>query len=168
MFTNHYEKAIGHWLIDNKVRYVEVDEKKRAAFGRAKVKSFDYLVYPPNQPPIVAEIKGKKFEGASLAGLKGLECWVTLDDIEGLGNWQKVFGHGYCAAFIFVYWLEGVDVDCDGRSVYFYDGRNYVFFAVRLEDYIAEMKIRSPKWQTVTLSADGFRKYAVQLQSLFV
>ena len=42
---NHYERAFGNWLIDNKIKYIAVDEEKRTAFGRSKVKSFDYFLY---------------------------------------------------------------------------------------------------------------------------
>ncbi len=81
---NHYEKAFGNWLIDNQVQYITVDEQKRAAMGQSKIKSFDYLLYPPNHPIIITEIKGRKFKGTSFAKLAGFECWVTADDIEGL------------------------------------------------------------------------------------
>ena len=98
---NHYERAFGNWLIDNRVQYIAVDEQKRAALGRAKFKSFDYLLYPRHQPIIVAEVKGRSFKGASFAGLTGFECWVGADDIEGLSRWQQVFGSTHIAAFVF-------------------------------------------------------------------
>jgi len=165
---NHYELAFGNWLIDNHVQYISVDEGKRAAFGRGKIKSFDYLLYPPNQKPIVAEIKGRKFKGNSFANLSGFECWVTMDDIDGLTAWKKVFGHSHISAFVFVYKIENVDVDFDGRETYYFDEGRYIFFVVRLEDYCSNMTIRSPKWRTVTLPADKFRKFAIQTQNLLL
>lgn len=165
---NHYERAFGNWLIDNHVHYVAVDERKRAALNRSKVKSFDYLLYPPNQNIIVAEIKGRAFKGTSFAKLAGFECWVTTDDIEGLSQWQQTFGATHTAAFVFVYRIEKIDVDFDGREVYEYNGARYIFFAVRLEDYCAFMKQRSLKWKTVTLPADKFRGCAIQMQNLLL
>ena len=165
---NHYEQAFGNWLIDNRVRYIAVDEQKRAAFGRSKIKSFDYLLYPPNQKVIVAEVKGRAFKGNSFAGLAGFECWVTTDDIISLTNWQQVFGPTHVAAFVFAYRIEKIDVDFDGREVYEFDGNRYIFFSIRLDDYCNFMKRRSPKWKTVTLPADKFRKCAVQMQNLLL
>jgi len=163
---NHYERAFGNWLIDNHVQYIAVDEKKRAALGRSKIKSFDYLLYPRNQQIIVAEVKGRSFKGTSFAKLAGFECWVTTDDIDGLAMWQEVFGRGHLAVFIFAYKIEKIDVDFDGRDVYDFGGGRYVFFAVKLDDYRKFMTVRSPKWQTITLPADKFRQCAVQMQEL--
>ncbi len=163
---NHYERAFGNWLIDNQVQYIVVDEQKRAALGRSKVKSFDYLLYPPNQQIIIAEVKGRKFKGTSFAKLTGFECWVTAADVAGLARWQEVFGQSHVAAFIFAYRIENIDVDFDGREIYEFKGRTYIFFCIRLDDYRNFMTVRSPKWQTVTLPADKFRRCAVQMQKI--
>jgi hypothetical protein len=163
---NHYEKAFGNWLIDNHVQYLAVDEQKRAAFGRSKIKSFDYLLYPQNQSIIVAEIKGRSFKCTSFAKMTGFECWVTTEDVDGLTRWQDLFGAGHTAAFVFAYNIENVDVDFDGREIYDYDRKRYIFFCVRLDDYKKYMTQRSPKWKTVTLPADKFRQCAVQMQNV--
>ena len=163
---NHYERAFENWLIDNRIQYIAVDDQKRAAFGRSKIKSFDFLLYPRNQQIIIAEVKGRKFKGTSFAKLTGFECWVTTEDIAGLAKWQEVFGTAHLTIFVFAYRIENIDVDFDGRDTYEFDANRYVFFAVKLDDYRRFMKRRSPKWQTVTLPADKFRKCAIQMQSL--
>jgi hypothetical protein len=165
---NHYEKAFGNWLIDNRIRYIAVDEQKRAALGKSNIKSFDYLIYPPAEPVIIAEIKGRTFKGASLAKLTGFECWVTTDDIEGLANWQRIFGPAHQAAFIFAYKLEKIDIDLDGRGAYEFGNDRYLFFCIKLDDYCKFMKSRSPKWRTVTLPVDKFRNCAVQMQDILL
>lgn len=164
---NNYERAFANWLIDNRVRYIAVDEKKRAVFGRTNLKSFDFLL-TLNSQQIIAEVKGRKFKGTSFAKLTGFECWVTADDIDGLLRWQEVFGDGHIAAFIFAYKIEKIYVDFDGREVYDFGNDKYIFFCIKLDDYRSCMKLRSPKWRTVTLPADKFRKYAVQMQNLVV
>jgi hypothetical protein len=164
--SNHYELAFRNWLIDNRVQHIKVDEQKRAAFGRAKIKSFDFLLYPRNRQTIIAEIKGRKFKGVTLARLTGLECWVTMDDVTGLVKWQEVFGEGHTGVFVFAYRIENIDVDFDGRDFYDFDSDRYIFFAVKLDDYRSFMMVRSPKWQTVTLPADKFRQCAVQMRQL--
>jgi len=165
---NHYERAFENWLIDNGIQYITVDEQKRATFARSKIKTFDFLLYPPDGQIIITEVKGRLFKGTSLAKLTGLECWVTTEDVDGLTKWQQVFGPGHQAIFVFAYKMENIDVDFDGRDVFHFARNRYVFFCVKLDDYRKFMKRRSPKWQTITLPADKFRQCAVQLQALLL
>ena len=173
---NEYEQAFESWLIDSRVQYVTVDQQKRRIFARNRIKSFDFLLYPAGfTPVIIAEVKGRKFKGTTLKNLTGLQCWVTMEDVQGLIRWEQVFGSekpghvtdaGYQAWFIFAYEFENVDVETDGRAVYDYRNRRYIFFAVRLDDYREFMTMRSPKWRTVTLPAAKFREYAVPASQL--
>lgn len=165
---NHYERAFENWLIDNKIKYLSIDEHERKTSGSAKVKNFDFLLYPPNQQVIIAEVKGRKFKGTTFEKMTGFECWVTADDVDGLIRWQGTFGESYTAAFVFAYKIDNIDVDFDGRDTYDVDGSTYIFFAVKLDDYQKYMKRRSPKWETVTLPAENFRQCAVQMQNLLV
>ena len=165
---NHYERAFENWLIDNHFKYVKVDEHKKAVFGKSKIKSFDFLLYPPNGQIIITEVKGRIFKGTSLAKLTNLECWVTTDDVDGLFQWRKVFGANHQAIYVFVYKIEKIDVDYDGREVFCYDANRYVFFCIRMDDYRHFMKQRSPRWQTVTLPADKFRKCVFEINDLLL
>ena len=167
-FPNHYERAFENWLIDNRIPYDAVDEHKRAAFGHDDVKSFDFLLYPGKGRTIIAEVKGRKFKGTSMAKLAGFECWVTAEDVEGLTRWQQVFGAGHQAIFVFAYKIENIDVDFDGRDTFDFDENKYLFFCVKLDDYRKFMKRRSPKWQTVTLPADKFRDCAVHISEFLL
>jgi len=157
-FPNQYERAFEKWLIDNHIQYIPVDDRKKAAFARCKIKSFDFLLYPRSGRAIIAEVKGRKFKGTSLAKLAGLECWVTAEDVDGLARWQQIFGPGHQAVFVFAYGTENIDVDFDGRPVYEFDENRFIFFCITVDDYRSFMKRRSPKWQTVTLPADKFRQ----------
>jgi len=165
---NHYELAFENWLIDNRIQYTAVDESKRTAFARCRIKSFDFLLYPHNGQTIITEVKGRLFKAASLARLTGLECWVTAEDVNGLIMWQRVFGTGCQVIFVFAYKVEKIDVDFDGRRFYDFDANRYIFFAVKLDEYRKFMKSRSPKWRTVTLPADKFRRCAVQIDELLL
>ncbi|UCG56265.1 MAG: HYExAFE family protein [Phycisphaerales bacterium] len=165
---NHYERAFENWLIDNGVEYVTADEHRNPAFARHKLKSFDFLLYPRSGQVILAEVKGRKFKGTSFEKLAGFECWVTTEDVEGLTKWQEVFGPDHKGVFVFAYKVENIDVDFDGREVFEFEARRYMFFAVRLDDYRNSMKRRSPKWQTVTLPAEKFRQCAVQIHEFLL
>jgi hypothetical protein len=166
--VNHYEKAFENWLIDNRIKFTAIDQSKRAAFGKVKLKSFDFLLYRKNKPVIIAEVKGRIFKGTTFEKLRRFECWVLADDVEGLLQWQNVFGKGHEAYFIFTYSIENIDVDFDGREVYESTGRRYSFAAIKLDDYRRYMKLRSPKWRTVTLSADDLRRCAIDLEHLLI
>jgi hypothetical protein len=165
---NHYERAFENWLIDNHIPYEAVDEHKRAAFGHADVKSFDFLLHPDKGQTVIAEVKGRTFKGTSLAKLAGLECWVTAEDVEGLVKWQQALGPGHQAVFVFAYRIENIDVDFDGREVFDFDASRYLFFCIRLDDYRKFMRRRSPKWQTVTLPAGKFRDCAVHISQFLL
>ncbi|MCK5175396.1 MAG: HYExAFE family protein [Planctomycetes bacterium] len=177
--TNHYEQAFAGWLIDNGFQHVAVDQQKRKILARSSIKTFDFLLYPPAGKLIVAELKGRKFKGSVLANMTGLECWVGIDDIRGLSQWEQVFddpgasagaragaGAGAEAFFIFAYELENVDVDTDGREIYCFNDRQYMFLAISLTNYRAFMTDRSPSWQTVTMPAARFRQFAIPARRL--
>ena len=167
-FPNHYERAFENWLIDNRIKYTSINEHKQATFTDGKVKSFDFLVYPPDRKIIIAEVKGRKFTGTTLEKMTGFECWVTAEDVDGLVKWQQVLGPAYQAVFTFVYLIENMDVDFNGVDVFDFDEDRYVLFTVKLDDYRSFMKRRSPKWQTVTLPADKFRQCATQISKLLL
>ena len=162
---NRYERAFENWLIDRRIAYVRADEHKRPGLPPQSVKNFDFLLYPADRKLIV-ELKGRTFHGTTLAGLKGLDCWVTADDIESLRTWRQALGLDHEAVFIFAYHIEQMDVDFDGRSPFTYERESYLFLCIRLDDYCRHMKRRSPKWRTMTLPAAKFRQCASDLSAL--
>jgi len=166
--VNHYERAFESWLIDHQVRYVRADESKRIGRGCDSVKNFDFLLYARSGRRVIAEVKGRTFTGTCVSELKGFDCWVTLDDIESLQTWQGVLGRDHEAVLVFVYRITRVDVDCNGRDALDCDPDRYLFLCVRVTDYQSDMKRRSDKWRTVTLSAARFREVAVDLSSLLL
>ncbi|MFH1371638.1 MAG: HYExAFE family protein [Planctomycetota bacterium] len=165
---NHYEKAFAGWLVENQVEFVTAADQHKPVFEKSELKSFDFLLCPSSGKKIIAEVKGRHFKGTTLAGLARLECWVTTDDVDGLAAWQQTLGPDYEAAFIFAYRVQNVDVDFDGREIFDCSDDRYLFLAVRLADYIKYMKQRSPKWRTVTLAAEKFRRCARPVRQLFV
>ncbi len=158
---NCYEHAFESWLLDHHIPYVRSDEHRRLGPSYKSVKNFDFLVSPRADRTVIVEVKGRTFTGTTLAGLTGLECWVTVDDIESLQVWRDALGRDHEAIFVFVYRLAQADVDPDGCEVIALNLGQYVFFCIRLEDYLEHMTRRSPKWRTVTLPADRFRDCAL-------
>jgi len=81
------------------------------------LKSFDFVIYGEGQNLLV-DIKGRRVARRGRLGADGgggrittasrskLESWVTQDDVDSLRHWQSLFGEGFVAAFVFVYWCE--------------------------------------------------------------
>jgi len=163
---NHYEKAFESWLKDNGIQYLAIDQQKRAAFSRSKIKSFDFLFYTQDSKAYIAEIKGRRFTSKAFTAFGSLPNWVTVEDVRGIENWVEIFGKKYQGLFIFVYNLENIDVDADGREIFECRDKRYVFIAVTLEDYKKGQTVRSKKWKTVHLSAEYFKNHSIRLNEL--
>ena len=161
--SNHYERAFENWLLDHGIPYTRSDEHRRLGPSDRSVKNFDFLLCPRPGRRVIVELKGRTFAGTGFAGLTGLECWVTLDDIESLRTWRQALGPGHEAVFVFAYRIAKADVDFDGHEVLSFNLERYVFFCIRLDDYLRYMRRRSPRWRTMTLSADNFRQCAMSL-----
>lgn len=157
--ANSYELAFESFLTESKIPFVWVDQSQRPEFFDGSVKNFDFFLYPDSQCPVLIELKGRTFKGDSLAGLKGLDGWATFEDVQALSQWLARFRVDYPAAqayFVFVFRFANIDVETDGRAVYDFGGQRFLFLAIPLDKYAAAMKVRSPKWQTVTLPAEDF------------
>ena len=177
---NQYELALHNWLCDNDVQHLSVDQQRRKLFARNKIKSFDMLIYPrlPKYDPdqtnlLIAEVKGRLYKASSLNDGSSLPNWVTKEDVRGLMQWEQIFAETpsrqlSAPVFVFVYKFAKIDVETNGHETYDFDNNRFFFYAVALEDYRTYMKLRSPKWQTVDLAADDFRKVARPLRKLLL
>jgi hypothetical protein len=169
--SNPYEQAFESFLAENKVPFVWVDQSKRPEFLDDTVKNFDFLLYPDSQSPLLIELKGRTFKGRSLVGLKGLDGWSTFEDVQALSQWLRRFRTDYPAAracFVFAFRFANIDVETDGHDVYDCLGERYLFLAIPLQKYAKAMKTRSPKWQTVTLPAKDFRRWAIPINEVLL
>ena len=166
---NIYEQVFACWLTENHIPFVDVDQSKRFSHPQQDIKNFDVLIRPDSDSPLLVEVKGRTFHGSSLAGLKALDGWVTFEDVQSLSYWRDCFQSqkpDTQAIFVFVFCLEQIDIETDGHPVYDFDNRRFLLLAVPLEHYRACMKQRSPRWQTVTVSAEDFRQYAVPIKEI--
>ncbi|MBY0313469.1 MAG: HYExAFE family protein, partial [Phycisphaerales bacterium] len=113
---------------------------------------------------LLIDIKGRrvgssrsvKGDSALLAGR--LESWVTMDDVDSLRTWEGLFGPGFQAAFIFVYWCDRQPPDALFQEIFEYRGVWYALRAVTLRAYAEHMKIRSPRWRTVDVPRAAFER----------
>ena len=154
---SHYEAAFEDYVRSRGWPYIPVDEQKKAIFSGARIKSFDFLVYPPDRKAWLVDIKGRKFPYDSKGGKRYWENWVTLDDLEGLRHWKKVFGEGFEPVFVFVYWLLGMPNREPIGEIHAFRSEYYAIMPVLALDYAAQARTRSPKWRTVSVPSRQFR-----------
>lgn len=166
---NHYEAAFEDYLRAKGWPYVAVDEAKKVLFASTALKSFDFVVYSSTGPNLLVDVKGRKFPdspgGKGSRGGHVWENWVTRQDVEGLSQWQQVFGSAFVAVLVFAYWLQGTPQRSPFGDVHIFRQRHYAFLGVRLTNYLAAARPRSAKWQTLTVPAAVFSKTAADIAS---
>ena len=154
----HYEAAFEDYVRSCGWPYVPVDETKKAIFSGARVKSFDFIVYPPGKNAWLVDVKGRKFPYELSGGRRYWENWVTREDLAGLQKWEGVFGQGFEPVLVFVYWLAGLSRVDPSPSVHEFRGRTYALVFARAGDYAALARTRSPKWETLSVPLRNFRE----------
>lgn len=157
----HYEAAFEAYLRERGIPYVAVDEAKKALFADAKLKSFDFVVYSQTGPNLLIDVKGRQFRGAT--GKGSYQSWTTERDVADLMQWQQVFGEGFKAVLTFIYWVDPPLMPEPG--MFEHRDRWYLMMGIDLGEYRDHMRRRSPKWETVCLSADDFRQLARPFES---
>jgi hypothetical protein len=162
----HYEAAFEDYLRSQGLPYIAVDEKKKAIFSGARIKSFDFLLYRPDDLAWLVDVKGRKFPYDVTGGRRYWENWITRDDLTGLTEWQRAFGEGFCAMLVFAYWLTGSGDRLPTAHVHAFRDEYYSFLCITLDDYATHARQRSAKWQTVTVPAPKFRELAKPIQHL--
>jgi hypothetical protein len=151
----HYEAAFEDYLRSRRLPYVAVDETRRALFAEAKLKSLDFIVYAPCGPNLLVDVKGRRFPGS---GGRRWENWSTADDVQSLGQWQDVFGHGFRSLLVFVYWLvDGAPAE-GFETVHRFRDNVYGLVGIWLDQYRRRARVRSPKWRTVSVPARDFQQ----------
>jgi len=166
----HYESAFEDYLRAKGWPYVAVDQAKKAIFADVSLKSFDFLVYSTSGPNMLVDVKGRKFpdsvRGIKRGKSKAWENWITRDDVEGLSEWEKIFGRNFAAVLVFAYWLQGPPQRSPFNDVHLFRQRYYAFVAVKLDDYVEAARPRSEKWRTLAAPAEEFSRRARDLAEM--
>ncbi|MGC4033017.1 MAG: HYExAFE family protein [Tepidisphaeraceae bacterium] len=157
----HYEAAFEAFLRERKTPYVVVDEAKKAMFGNATLKSFDFVVYSQSGPNLLIDVKGRQARNSN--GGRTYQTWATEKDVEDLLQWQQVFGNDFQAVLAFLYWIDPPLIPEPGA--FEFRERWYVLMGIELKEYRDHMRRRSAKWETVSLSTESFRQLARPLES---
>jgi len=169
---HHYEHAFERYLRDQRVPYISVDEAKKSLLPeRARLttrsgdgeprtlKNFDFVIYGSGGNLLI-EVKGRRLPKIRLRdgtpAKPRMESWVTLDDIDALRRWQALFGPEFEPMFVFMYWCEDVPPDGLFVETVAHRGRWYTMRCIDLGSYTRVMRVRSPKWGTMSLPTAEF------------
>jgi hypothetical protein len=147
----------------------------------ATVKSPDFLLLGRGGISCVVDVKGRRHPSGSASSPPGRpsagsipgpwhlersprlktggtwECWVTLDDLDGLARWSRRLGPGWDGLFLFAYWLDDAIHVPAGPDLFWHEGRRYLFRCAKLQEFRQAMRIRSRSWGTVDLPARAAR-----------
>ncbi len=156
---NHYEAAFESYLQGRRITYVAVDEARRSFLGDGPVKSLDFLVFGQAGAKLCVDVKGRRFPAGPPSRPRLVwECWSFAEDVDGLERWARLAGEGFRGLFVFAYALGPKVVMPDTTAgLFHFRGRRYLFRAVDADDYRQCMRVRSPRWRTVSLSTRDYR-----------
>jgi hypothetical protein len=156
---NHYERAFEAYLQSRRLCYVAVDETRRAVLGETPIKSLDFIVFGGEGARLLVDVKGRRFpSGPPERPRRVWECWSTREDVDGLERWAQLSGPSYQGLLVFVYHvLPSVQLLDDVEDLWVFRGRRYLMRAVTSDDYRRCMRVRSGKWDTVSLPCAAFR-----------
>jgi len=158
--TNHYEVAFEAYLQWQRLCYVAVDETRRALFDDGPIKCLDFIVYGENGSRLIVDVKGRRFPGGKPERPRHIwECWSTQEDVDGLVRWEEKFGPDYRGLLVFTYHLApDFALPDDTEDLWTWNGSRYLFRAVAVAGYREHMRVRSPRWGTVSLPHEDFRR----------
>lgn len=153
---NHYEAAVEAYVRSARVACVAIDEARRPLLATGGVKNPDFLFYPGRGPNLVVEVKGKRGRGRD--GRRAWENWVTIDDLDGLSAWQRLFGPGFQAVIAFAYAELSPEFGLPpGEGGFAFRGRVYRFWAIAHDEYLEHLRSRGPAWRAVAMARREFR-----------
>jgi len=154
----HYEAAFEHYLQTHRIPYVAVDEAKKAAFRDARLKSFDFIVYSEGPANWLADVKGRRWVARKPGRRPAWENWITEADLEGLRQWQEIFGDGFAGLLVFAYLLDD-EAEPPPEVLHTWQGRRYVFAGLPLDTYALHARLRSPRWGTLSMPTAEFARH---------
>jgi hypothetical protein len=162
---NHYEAAFEAYLRRRGVPYVAVDEGKRALLGGESIKNLDFIVSCESGSRWLVDVKGRLFPSGE--GKQYWKNWSTQDDLRSLAQWERLFGTGFAALFVFAYLVAGERAPLPADRLFPFRNRVYGFIGIRLQQYIEAARMISPAWDTVAMPVSGFRRLAQPIDELF-
>lgn len=158
---NHYEAAFEEYLRARGVPYVAVDEARRSLLANGEsIKSLDFIVSSPGPAVWLVDVKGRRFPSGDEQSRHYWKNWSTRDDLKSLAQWESLFGENFRGLFVFAYHIVGDRAPLPVEQLFDYRSGVYAFVAVGLAEYAARCHPISPRWDTVAMPTDEFRRLA--------
>ena len=162
---NVYEWIVQAYLQRRGMRFGRVCDSERVRLGSVRRKNFDYVVALDGATDAVAqldadagrgrllEVKGRQFP---TGGGSRWENWITRGDLDSLRAWQTRFGTGFTGLLVFAYAVrDGVQPEREWTPITV-DNRRFGLVACAIDDNAAHARVRSRKWETVTVAKERF------------
>ena len=163
---NHYEAAFEEFLRSRTVPYVAVDEARRSVLSDgASIKCLDLIVAVSGELSWLVDVKGRRFPSGDETK-QYWKNWSPREDIQSLAQWERLFGEGFRAVFVFAYDVLGDRAPLPAEQLFEHRGQLYGFVAVTLADYAAHARQISPSWDTVAMPTADFRRLARPMDEL--
>jgi hypothetical protein len=114
----------------------------------------------------LVDVKGRRFPAAD-EQRQYWKNWSTQDDLRAMAAWERLFGGGFRALFVFAYAITGDRSPLPAEQLVTYRKGLYAFVGVQLRDYVCYARPISAAWQTVALSSQKFREIARPVEEFF-
>jgi len=157
---NHYEAAFDAYLRQRGCAVVPVVESRRSYLDAEAVKSPDFIAIGPHDAKLVVDVKGRKFGSVTAGKPRHVwHNWCEREDVVGLTRWTEHLGDGFRGVLAFVYHLAAdVRLAASTPDLFAFRGTLFLLRGVGVDDYRRHMRTRSPRWGTVHLATDDFRR----------
>lgn len=157
---NHYERAFAAFARQTGTLTLGVDESRRCTLDASPLKSPDFLLLGANDVRLAVDVKGRRYPSGPAGRRRYVwESWSTEADVDGLARWAGLLGDGYVGVLVFAYHVLGeVELPAETPDLWTYQDRRYLFRAVAVEDYRAHLRVRSPRWGTVSLATRDYAR----------
>ena len=164
---NHYEAAFESYLRSRSIPYIPSLETHRCCLSNGEtLKNFDFIVSQPGHPSLLVDIKGRLFPGGQ-NHKSYWKQWTTQDDLTGLKLWESILGPEFQGYFVFAYLVTGNRSPVPPSQLFRFRKRDYAFIGIKLDDYLKEARMISPRWQTLSVPAPKFKILAKSFDDLY-
>lgn len=163
---NHYEAAFEAYLRSRGVPYVAVDEARRSVLaGGGTIKSLDFIVSAVGVGTWLVDVKGRRFPSGDTR-IQYWKNWSTRDDLEGLAQWESLFGEPFVGLLVFAYHVVGDRAPLPAERLFAFRGQLYALLGIRRGDYAELARPLSSQWDTVSIPVSAFRRLARPMDEL--
>ncbi|MCS7167616.1 MAG: HYExAFE family protein [Gemmatales bacterium] len=165
---NGYEKAFVAWLRHQGLMYFFIDETHRQHLTGQGVKSPDLVVRSFDGRDLVVDVKGRRYPGGNTHKPRRVwERWCTRSDCHSLLRWSEALHAQGVLVFVYHIRAPSDEVYPAWLEIWSWHKKIFGLCGVRVERYMEHMKLRSPKWDTVSLPMEAFRQLAEPVSLLF-